>query len=203
MIVAPHSAEIWLVDGSTVGDEVLGAFMSWLSPAELQRYHCFVRRERQRQFLIGRVLLRQALGRLLGMPGKAICLLERPGDAPSLALAGSASVGLSVSHSGAWIACAVSATSALGLDIEVIDPARDLDALAAQAFDPQENTWFAARPEATRTRDFYQVWSKKEALFKLHLPAAQCSSLMHPELSVVLCSAQRLAQPPALLEVAL
>lgn len=203
MTVATHAAQVWLVDGSTVGDRALAGFMSWLTPAEAQRYGRFVRRERQRQFLIGRVLLRQALGRLLGMPGSSVRLLERAGNAPLLDLPGSASVGFSLSHSGVWIACAVSATTAVGLDIEVIDPARDLAALAAQAFDSEQNAWLAARPEASRARDFYQLWSEKEALFKLQLPSAQCIRLMHPALSVALCSAYRLERAPELARVAL
>jgi 4'-phosphopantetheinyl transferase len=189
----PHRATVWLLDSRSIGDDALASLTAWLNPAEMQRYQRFVRRERQRQFVIGRVMLRQALGQLLGMPAGAISLIEQPGNAPRLELAGSAGVGFSISHSAAWIGCAVSDGNALGLDIEVIDPSRDLAELAAQAFDADENALLAAWPEADRARNFYQRWSAKEARFKLNSASAHCTQLFHPELSVALCSAQPLA----------
>ena len=90
----------------------------------------------------------------------------------------------------------MSASTALGLDIERIDATRDIGALAAQAFDPGQQAWLAARPRSTRVRDFYQMWSQKEARFKLHSPAAYETALPHPAFAAVLCSAQPLAQAP-------
>ncbi|PWF41558.1 4'-phosphopantetheinyl transferase family protein [Massilia glaciei] len=195
---APHEAALCLVDGKDVPDDAFGPFLSWLSDSEQARLGRFVRRERRRQFLIGRVLLRRMLGRVLGMEASLVPLLERHGQAPQLAMADCEAVGFSLSHSGPWVACAVSAGTALGLDIEMRDGARDLAALAAQAFDAHENAWLAARPQADRVHDFYRLWSAKEAQYKLHAPSAQCISLEHAELSVSLCSAQPLARVPSL-----
>lgn len=189
---------VWLADGRAVSDETLASFIDWLSPGEVMRYAGFTRRLRQRQFLIGRILLRQALGTLLGTSGADLSLIEMPGAGPRLDWPDSAGVGFSISHSGAWVACAASASSMLGLDIEVIDPARDLPALAGQAFDPDENAWLRSRPDGSRTRDFYGVWSAKEARFKLHSEQGECIHLFHDELSIALCSEQPLAQAPLL-----
>ncbi|MES3024164.1 MAG: 4'-phosphopantetheinyl transferase superfamily protein [Pseudomonadota bacterium] len=193
-----HECWLWLVEGSAVSDAALDPFACWLGASERERLGLFVRRERQRQFLIGRVLLRRMLGRVLDVDPGSVRLLERHGQAPQLAMAGLEAVGFSLSHSGPWVACAVSADTALGLDIELRKPARDLSALAAQAFDADENAWLAARPQAHRVRDFYRLWSTKEARFKLHAPSAQCFAPEHAELAVALCSAQPLARAPAL-----
>ena len=131
------SIAVWLVDARAVGNEELVSFHSLLSASEAARFQRFMRRQRQRQFLIGRVLLRIALGKLLNMATDTINFAERSGQAPQLILPDPAlgMPGFSLSHSGDWVACAVSADTALGLDIEVIDPTRDFNALAGQAFD--------------------------------------------------------------------
>jgi 4'-phosphopantetheinyl transferase len=189
---------VWLVDGRAVSDVALAGFMGWLSPGEMARHGAFSRRLRQRQFLIGRVLLRQLLGSLLGIPAASIRLLERRGEAPRLDRADSAGLGLSISHSGPWVACAANPHSLLGLDIEVLDPARDMHALAAQAFDAAENEWLGMRPASGRLRDFYNLWCAKEARFKLHSEKGECVHLFHDELAIAVCHEQPLDQLPLL-----
>jgi 4'-phosphopantetheinyl transferase len=142
--------------------------------------------------------VRQALGQLLGVPAQCLTVIERTGQAPLLDLPGSVIPGFSISHTGNWVACAVSASTKLGLDIECIDATRDIPALAAQAFDADQRAWLAARPESTRMRDFYQMWSQAEARIKLGGHAAYEAALFHPEFAAALCSAHPLAEPPGL-----
>jgi 4'-phosphopantetheinyl transferase len=189
---------VWLVDGRLVSDTVLARCASWFSAGEQQRYAAFQRPLRQRQFLIGRILLRQALASLLGTRPEELVLSERTGQAPLFERAGCEGMGYSISHSGPWIACAASTGSALGLDIEVLDPERDLHALAAQAFDPEELAWWKGRHGASQRRDFYELWCAKEARFKMPATQGNCIPLFHPELAIALCSAQTLRQMPAL-----
>jgi 4'-phosphopantetheinyl transferase len=100
----------------------------------------------------------------------------------------------SLSHSGRWVACALSADTPLGLDIEMLDSGRDVLALAAQAFGAGAASRLAALPPAARSGAFYRLWSEREALYKLgDCPAPACVSLAHADLSIVLCSAQPLA----------
>lgn len=187
--------QIWLLDGRVVADAVLQSGAGWLGAGEAARYAAFKRPLRQRQFLLGRTLLRRALGALLDCPPQDIVLEERPGNAPRLASHCSAAPGFSISHSGPWVACAVSRDSRLGLDIEVMDGTRDLDALAAQAFGGAEQAWLAAQPPASRVRDFYRLWCELEARIKLEPARGACSWLQHEELAIVLCSEQPLLQP--------
>lgn len=191
------------MDGRTVGDDTLARYVAWLNPAELDRYQNFVRPERRRQFLIGHVLLRLVMGNLLNIQADTISLTERPGNAPLLNCAEPAP-GFSLSHSGPWIACAVSAQTALGLDIEVKDAARDLASLSAQAFDADEIAWFQAQPDKARVAAFYALWSSKEARYKLASTHDLASSganciVPHPDISIVLCSALPLMAIPRLM----
>lgn len=189
------SAQLCLVDGRLASDALLDGFIGWLGAGELARYRRFVRRERRRQFLIGRVLARQALGALLGVDPKGLIIEDVAGHRPVLM---HLPAHFSISHSGPWVACAVSADTTVGLDVEVMDPERDIGALAAQAFGDECCAWLAARPDATRIRDFYMMWSANEARIKLGAPAAQTVEFFHPELSIVLCAARQLEQLPTL-----
>lgn len=186
---------VHLVDGRTIAEGQFDDYVGWLGPVEMARYQRFVRPERRRQFVIGRVLARKALAQLLGADPRELPIEARPGQAPVLAgLYHTTS--FSISHSGAWVACAVSADSKLGLDIEQLDSTRNITALAEQAFDAERCAWLAARPQASRVRDFYTLWSEQEARIKLGAHAAIATELFHPELSIVLCSNMELHPAP-------
>ncbi|WP_308925224.1 4'-phosphopantetheinyl transferase family protein [Janthinobacterium sp. J1-1] len=196
-------ASIWLLDARSIDDALLPGFESWLSPQELARYRRFMRPQRQRQFLLGRALLRTLLGQALALPAASIVLEERPGQAP---LAPAGAPHFSLSHSGHWIACTLSEQIAVGLDIEVMDQERDLPALARQAFGDAVAEGLAAMAHAEQVVSFYRRWSEYEARYKLGAAAgeaASCVALAHAELSIVLCSAAPLAQPPQLRRAAL
>ena len=197
-----HKARIWLTNTAAVREDQVQAMLPLLSESEAARYRRFVRPQRQRQFLIGRVLLRRALCAALNLPADALTVEEHVGHAPRVLLpAAVAPPGFSISHSGDWVACAVSSSTALGLDIELLDPARDIVALAEQSFDAIELAALGMEPESQRMAAFYRMWSSKEARFKLGTgsdAAASCIALAHPQLSIVVCSAQPLAAAPAI-----
>lgn len=190
-------ATVWLLDGRTVSDGQLLPYISWLNSDELQRYQGFLRLERQCQFLLGRILLRFALGNLLGVSPTSISLSERPGHAPVLNLE-DISPGFSLSHSGPWVACAVSEHSALGFDIELLDETRDLLALAEQVFNASECVLLKEKEGAARVAAFYALWSKKEAAYKLASTLGRdvvphYITFPHTDISIVLCSELPLA----------
>jgi 4'-phosphopantetheinyl transferase len=195
-------AWVWIVDAEALTEAQLQRYLAWLTPSEISRHQRFVRALRQRQFIVGRVLLRAALGRLLGVTPQEVKLEEQPGKAPKLTAppVRGKPPGFSIAHSGRWVACAVSAQAALGLDIEMRDASRDLTALAAQAFEVDEMAHWARiqkLPEPERVDGFYRLWSEKEARFKLNQPGGgHCQLLPHAELSVVLCSDRQLLRVP-------
>lgn len=185
-------ATVWLIDGRTVGETWLREHEVWLSDGEMNRYSRFVREERKRQFLIGRILLRHAVSELAGTPSKSIHVVEQPNLAPKLE--GIAPMPwFSISHSGPWIACATSSQTAVGLDIEMMDAGRDLIGLAEQVFGAEAEAITRLQGTARLTA-FYEAWSRKEAGYKLDVicncaPIKNYTVLSHPEVSIVLCSA--------------
>ena len=162
------SASLWLLDGDLVREDDLAFFVQQLGASEARRYGRFGRRERQRQFLLGRMLLRFAISDLTGLPPNVIGIVERPDNAPQLIFPESeCSPNYSLSHSRNWICCVVSAYAMVGVDIEVNDPRRDFVASSQLAFHPNDYLWLLSQPDAARASAFYQLWSLREALFKL------------------------------------
>nr|WP_229430140.1 4'-phosphopantetheinyl transferase superfamily protein [Pseudoduganella umbonata] len=172
----------------------MASYSAWLGAGERER--SFVREGRRRQFVAARALLRIAIGALLDVPPRSVELGGAPGRAPWLLAPAVALPGLSVSHSGPWVSCALSAGTALGLDIEMKDAARDIAALAEQAFDAATCARLAALPDGARVDAFYGAWSAQEAAIKLGVAACGTYALPHGELSVVVCSGEPLAAMP-------
>ena len=191
-------ASIWLLDIRSIDLPQISRYETWLGAEEAARYARFVRPLRQRQFLLGRALLRVAMGKMLEVVPESIALEERAGQAPLL-LSPVEGAHFSISHSGHWVACALSSTTRLGLDIELRDPRRDVLALAREAFGADVAAELESMPLEARLAAFYQRWSEAEARYKLGMDAAACVSVAHAELSIMLCSAAPLAQAPALI----
>ena len=192
---------VWLVDSQAIDPDALASYAAWLAQSERDRCARFVRPERRLQFIVGRALLRSALGRLLDRAPETILLHERAGLAP--ALPDVADVGFSISHSGRWVACAAGRGVALGLDIERSDPARDVMALAEQAFDAQEVRALQAQMPEARHAAFYRMWCAYEARIKLARPSVAEYSLEAGGLAGVLACDRPLAQAPVLTPVRL
>jgi 4'-phosphopantetheinyl transferase len=170
------SITLWLADGRNLQDDDITRLTAQLGPAELVRHARFMLPQRQRQFVIGRMLLRLAVSRLTGCSPSAIEVIERQNNAPQLCLPvqaeSTADSAYSVpcfnlSHSRHWVACAVSLDTPVGVDIEWLDMQRDLLEISKFAFHPAEHAWLEQQPEPQRTACFYQMWSIKEALYKL------------------------------------
>jgi 4'-phosphopantetheinyl transferase len=174
------SASVWLVDGSRFTDDDLDFFMRKLGPSEMSRTQRFVRAERRRQFLVGRMLMRFAIADRTGLAPSAIVIAEQSGGAPKPVLPLSGVPSISVSHSKGWIACGISAETTVGLDIEFPDPSRDLIEIGRFAFCPKEIAWLERQADRNRTAAFYRLWTLHEALYKMRSNAGGAAKL--PEL---------------------
>ena len=54
----------------------------------------------------------------------------------------------------------------IGVDIELIRQIDEIPQLINDYFTKEENDWINSQPENMRTSEFFQIWSKKEALVK-------------------------------------
>ncbi len=181
-------ATLWLLDMAVIDDATLALGLESLGASVQQRYRRFRRAERQRQFLAGRLLLQRALAEAVpGAADTAIQFTERPGAAPQVHMPG-ASPFFSMSHAGPWVACAVSTSVPLGLDIELHGRQRDFAALAEHSFDAATAQRIASLPPAQRAPAFYRAWCRLEAQYKLGQPALHWQHPPHAQLTVAVAS---------------
>ena len=121
-------------------------------------------------------LVRHALAQSLGREPSS--LRFEPGRNKRPRLVGfSHELDFNLSHSGPYVACAVSAPGSVGIDVEAInhrmDYVRILDHVASTA----ERAWLAAKGPGEARRAFFRLWVLKEAYAKargdgLNLPFA-------------------------------
>ena len=163
------SATLWLLDGSHVSEDDIAFFAQQLGASEVRRYGSFKLRERQRQFLLGRILLRIAVSSLTSLPPGVLAVVERTSNAPQLVLpdAQRLRARFSLSHSREWVACVVGPNVTLGVDIEVSDPSRDILGISQLVFHPDEYRWLLPQIDSARLSAFYHLWCAREALYKL------------------------------------
>jgi phosphopantetheinyl transferase len=113
---------------------------------------------RRVQHLAGRALLRLAVERSTERPAKEHRFTTRAGGKPDC-LDGPA---ISVSHSGALLACAVAPAGEVGIDIQFPARHHHTEEIARAWFTPAECSWLQRAPRDA----FYQLWVLKEAYLK-------------------------------------
>ena len=129
-----------------------------LSSAESQRMTNISAPGRRQQFMCGRSLLRHTLELWTGKPaashhltmteeGKPVCI-----NGPSI----------SITHSGDFVACAVTGSGRIGIDVEIPNSRRNTPDIARSYFSGEEADWLETQPEDR----FYMLWVLKEAHLK-------------------------------------
>jgi 4'-phosphopantetheinyl transferase len=143
---------------------------SWLSPTELARARRLRVPGRYQHFLAGHWLARLQLARLLDRDPASCVLIERENLPPQVA---EAPLQLSLSHSGDWIACALS-PAAIGIDLEQLGRGPQLRSFSKL---------LVAQGEAPGRLDddtLLQRWVLKEALIK-----RDCGSALPQHLAAI------------------
>jgi 4'-phosphopantetheinyl transferase len=150
---------VFLID---VRDHDYTGMIEQLSGACQERLARITHPRRREQFVLGRVLLRQALGLIHG-PVSESWRLEAASGKPRLKGAGAPEI--SLSHSRELVACAIS-TVEIGLDVECCCE-RDFVSIAAQFCSDSELCHLQSLTHAEQIAFFYEMWTLKEATFKV------------------------------------
>lgn len=153
-----------------------GLGLDWLSEAEQARLSAMTAPRRRAQFIAGRWLARQCLAARAGGNWRDYALSAPDDGAPQVLAAPVPGHGyFSLSHSGDWLACAVS-PQPVGVDVECSDRARDFQALNEWMHEP-----VALRDAPVHPPDqqawFYAQWTLKEAWLKHATSAAPAPAL--------------------------
>ncbi|HEX2391479.1 MAG TPA: 4'-phosphopantetheinyl transferase superfamily protein [Solirubrobacterales bacterium] len=136
-----------------------------LPAAERERAERLLRPLGRRRWVAARWALRGVLGRYTDLPPAEIELRAGDGGKPRLE---GAEEGLrfNLSHSHGLAAVAVAVGAEVGIDIEWIDPDRDIEALAPRALDATGAERVVAAPPARKPEVFHAAWTRREAVGK-------------------------------------
>jgi len=162
----PGEVHVWRAE-LDVAAKTLAELRELLDEAERARADRFLRAEDRLRFTAARGLLRRLLGWYLQTPPQKIRFAYGPQGRPELAdPAPGAGLRFNLSHSGEIVLIAFARDRAVGVDVEALRAPVDEAALARRYFRPEESARLAALPEAQRRREFFRMWTRKEALLK-------------------------------------
>jgi len=117
----------------------------------------------RRRSLLARALLRRMLVRTTGIPTLCWTFGTETSGRPIVHNADHRRIpSISLSHSGGWVAVALSNAGAVGIDIEVHRASRNFTGIAAVAFGLDEQR----RVAVDGSSGFYRIWTLKEAMAK-------------------------------------
>lgn len=160
-VLGPADCHIWWADPRTVTDDCLAL----LDGAEQERIPQLRKEEDRQRFIAGRALLRTAAGGYLGVPPRRLVVVARCPDCrrnhgkPELPGTG---LQVSVSHSGAQVAVAVTRAGPVGIDVEEISASVAPAALIPHVIGPAE----PRTPAHATVSGFHRMWTRKEAVLK-------------------------------------
>lgn len=140
---------------------------SCLDPAEQARYRAFHRAADATDFLAGRRLVRQRLGRVHGLAPARVPLEIDPQGRPCCHLPGSPA--FSISHAGGFVAVAWNAPGQgpVGVDIQPLDTPMNA-ALEPHYLSLFERQQMPTGTEVARARERLRYFVLKEAILKCH-----------------------------------
>lgn len=159
-----------VVQVATMGElytELDSACLNWLSDCELARYQSITSSNRKQQFLAGHFLVRKMASHVFtNLPHD----LTYYRDAQNLRrlkcnIAARPELYVSISHSGDWIAAAIS-HAPIGIDIETFDKQRDFIAIAKHVFSAAEIGCLESCCNEELKETFYLYWTLKESAAK-------------------------------------
>jgi 4'-phosphopantetheinyl transferase len=159
--MAIRVAQCGLDDDRDVALATAWPVLSAAERARAERFH--FDRDRHR-YVRGRGFLRHVLGQQTGQAARDLTLSEGAWGKPALQ---DHALWFNLTHSRDSAVLAISEDGPIGIDLEFIDRAVDVTALARTVFCPHEIEILQALPPAARPARFFAFWTAKEARMKL------------------------------------
>ena len=158
------SARIELWHGETfAGASETSSLLNLLSAAERARTKRFTFARDRDLFAFAHAMLRDRLAAAAAVDPAELQFTQGPHGKPALA---QPTWHFNLSHSGTRAIVALAQTSPVGIDLERINPTRDLRDLARRFFAPPEVEMLETLPPGLYPQGFTQIWTRKEAYIK-------------------------------------
>ncbi|HEU4946396.1 MAG TPA: 4'-phosphopantetheinyl transferase superfamily protein [Kribbella sp.] len=141
-----------------------------LDADERDRLTAYAHEDDRARFLVGCAVVRRVLASLLSTRPAAVVLDRSCGECGrphgKVDAIDAEGIQLSVSHSGDLIAVAFHPGTPVGVDVELIDPAIEINTLATVSLAEVEAKELNLYEPAARARAFTTYWTRKEAIVK-------------------------------------
>ncbi len=167
---SPHFLQLWFARVSNPTINAEQTIQNLLSDSEIKRLDSIKSKNKRREFLLSRALMRHALSHNFPVQEKKWLFIERPGLAPVITNLPD-SIYTSLSHSHGFVCFAIS-SDRIGIDLENAGKQRDFVVLA-EIFMNDEELDNLRLNETTQIDQFYQIWCAKEAYYKFLTPSEQ------------------------------
>lgn len=164
-LLDPDQVLVWLVD-LRAPREAVEKLTLLLSADERARADRFRFESHRRRFIAGRGVLRTLLSNHADVDPAALRFEYGTAGKPRLAEPAESGLHFNVSHADDIALIAMARNRAVGVDVERVRAAKDLERLAARFFSPEEAADFMRLPPTARQSAFYTCWSRKEAFLK-------------------------------------
>lgn len=146
-------------------ERTLDALTDVLDADERARSASFAFARDRKAFVAAHGLLRFALSRIAPPPPRSWRFAADAAGRP-VALGYEGKVAFSLSHTRSLVACLVSTSGKVGIDVEEIGSAEPDVGLLSASCSPAEAASIATRPRADRAAAFSRLWTLKEAALK-------------------------------------
>lgn len=157
--------EVLCCPTAVVDARLLAEYEALLSRDEFERLGGFRSPAAAKEFLIGRALLRSALGERLRRLPAGLRFTRDPDGKPQLE-GEPGHLHFNLSHSRDWVVLALSNFGEVGVDVEHHERTNNLQGIAGRFFSAAENLGLDALADAPRRQRFFELWTIKEAYVK-------------------------------------
>ncbi|ABW28911.1 4'-phosphopantetheinyl transferase family protein [Acaryochloris marina] len=162
--IAPQTLHIWRLPLRTDG---ASHWWDLLSRDEQQRAQRFVRSQDQDKYVQVRGTLRCLLGQYLQIPGHTLRFDYGDYGKPQLVSScNSLNLQFNVSHSHELALIAITQATAVGIDIEQMNPQARYINISQRFFSVAEHEILLQQPVEQQCHTFFQLWTRKEACVK-------------------------------------
>jgi 4'-phosphopantetheinyl transferase len=188
----PDDVHIWLATPAACDQpELVRTYLAWLDQEERSRYERFRLPHHRHEYLVAHALLRSALSYYGGDPPEKWSFVKNPYGRPEIdPESGLLPLRFNLSHTAGLVACAVTRSAAVGIDVENIARSGDLNAIAKTICTSEELADLNSRSDQAWYQHFFGLWTLKEAYTKaigkgLSMPLQQITFRVHRRTSAI------------------
>lgn len=164
--IAEHAVHVWKI-ALDASPHTLETLRTTLDSSELHRASRFRFRADERRFIIGRSALRIILSRYVAMAPNKITFVYNTYGKPELPNSPSTpAIHFNISHSGELALIGICHNRRVGIDVERLDRAVRIQAIADRYFSPEESEAIRSLPPEQQRLAFFRCWTAKEAYLK-------------------------------------